>query len=86
MCDDDSVGKLKMKTQVKVSDSTVSFLVKVVVASALLSLLLKYGGLLLPIAAPYTDRLNGLVTAIILLPSVMIGVALIFLFKAQRPD
>ncbi len=66
------------------SNSTVSFLVKVVVASALLSGLLKYGGPLLPIAAPYTDRLNGLVTAIILLPSLVIGIALFFLLKAQQ--
>ncbi|PZO12524.1 MAG: hypothetical protein DCF25_17540 [Leptolyngbya foveolarum] len=73
-----------MKTGAKVSNGTVGFLVKVVVASALLSLLLKYGGPLLPIAAPYTDRLNGLVTAIILLPSLVIGTALISLIKAQR--
>lgn len=74
-----------MKTRPEnASNSTVSFLVKVVVASALLSLLLKYGGPLLPIAAPYTDRLNGLVTAIILLPSLVIGTALIFLLKAQQ--
>ncbi len=73
-----------MKTGAKVSNDTVSFLVKVAIASALLSLLLKYGGPLLPIAAPYTDRLNGLVVAVILLPSLVIGTALIFLFKAQR--
>ena len=66
------------------SSSTASFLVKVVLASALLSLLLKYGGPLLPIAAPYTERLNGLVTTIIVLPSIAIGVALTFLLKAQR--
>ena len=66
------------------SNSTISFLVKVAIASALLSLLLKYGGPLLPIAAPYTNRLNGLVTAIILLPSLTIGAALVFLLKSQR--
>ena len=74
-----------MKTRVKISNSTVSFLVKVVVASALLSWVLKHGGPLLPVAAPYTERLNGLVIAIILLPSLAIGAALIFLLKAQRP-
>ena len=74
---------MKNKTKAQ-SNSMVGFLVKVVVASALLSLLLKYGGPLLPITAPYTERLNGLVTAIILLPSLTIGLALTLLFKAQQ--
>lgn len=84
MCDDDSAGGLEMKIRLSTSSNSIaSFLVKVVVVSALLSLLLKYGGPLLPIAAPYTNRLNGLVTAIILLPSLAIGTALLFLLKAQ---
>lgn len=73
-----------MKTKAKTSNRTASFLVKVVVVSALLSLVLKYGGPLLPITAPYTDRLNGLVTAIILLPSLAIGTGLAFLLKGRK--
>ena len=64
------------------ADDTTSFLIKVVVASALLSLVLKYGGALLPIAAPYTERLNGLVTTIIVLPSLVVGSGLIWLLRS----
>lgn len=64
-------------------NSAISFLVKVIVASAVLSLLIKYGGPLLAIDEPFTERLNGLVTAIVLLPSTAIGIGLFFLLKAQ---
>lgn len=63
-------------------NDTASFLLKVFLLSALLSLLIKYGGPLLPIAAPYTAGLNGLVTLIIVLPSVVIGVALLIAAKS----
>lgn len=63
------------------ANSMVSFLVKVIVTSALLSVLLKYGGPLLPIDAPYTERLNGLAVAIIVLPSVVVGTGLVVLFR-----
>lgn len=66
------------------SSNAASFLIKVIVASALLSLLLKYGGQLLPIAAPYTEELNGLVTAIIITPSLLIGVLLVLLLTKGR--
>jgi hypothetical protein len=55
------------------------FLLKILLLSALLSLVIKYGGPLLPIAAPFTERLNGSVWLIVLLPSVMIGLALLAL-------
>ncbi|MGB3297790.1 MAG: hypothetical protein WBA76_05935 [Phormidesmis sp.] len=60
---------------------TFSFVVKVILLSALLSVVIKYGGPLLPIAAPFTERLNPLVTAIVTLPSVIIGIALWTLSK-----
>ena len=66
------------------ANSILGFLAKVAIASVLLSLLIKYGGPLLPVEAPYTERLNGLVTAVILLPSLIIGAGLIYLLKAQR--
>ena len=65
-------------------DSVAGFLIKVIVASVLLSLLIKYAGPLLPIDAPYTERLNGLVVAIVLLPSLAIGAGLVFLLKTRR--
>ncbi|MGB3293961.1 MAG: hypothetical protein WBB01_13325 [Phormidesmis sp.] len=56
------------------------FVVKVILLSAALSLLLKYGGPLLPFQAPYTPAtnrgLNGIVTAIVVLPSLAIGIGL----------
>lgn len=67
-------------------NDTNSFLVKVIVLSALLSLLIKYGGPLLPIAAPYTERLNGLVTAIVLLPSIAIGLSLLIILKGSSQN
>lgn len=62
-------------------NDTFSFVVKVILLSALLSFAIKYGGLLLPIAAPFTERLNPLVTVIVTLPSVIIGIALWTLSK-----
>ena len=76
--------KSSLKTNSLKTNSAVGFLVKVLVASVLLSLLIKYGGPLLPIDSPYTARLNGLVTTIILVPSLTVGAGLIFLLKAQR--
>ena len=65
------------------SRNAASFLIKVIVISALLSLVLKYGGQLLPISAPYTAKLNGLVTAIIITPSLLIGIALTLLLTRK---
>ncbi len=62
-------------------NDTVSFLVKVIALSALLSLLIRYGGPLLPLRSPFTSSLNGLVTAIVVLPSATIGLGLIALLK-----
>lgn len=62
-------------------NTTTGFLVKVIILSALLSLAIKYGGPLLPIAAPFTANLNGLVTAIVVLPSLVIGIALFAISK-----
>ena len=62
-------------------NNAAGFLVKVAVLSALLSLAIKYGGPLLPIAAPFTNDLNGLVTAIVVLPSLAIGTALLAISK-----
>ncbi len=53
------------------------FVVKVILLSAALSALIKYGGPLLPFQMPYTPAanqgLNALVIAIILLPSLVIA-------------
>ncbi len=64
-------------------NNAAGFLVKVTVLSALLSLVIKYGGPLLPIAAPFTDDLNSLVTAIVVLPSLIIGIALLAISKTR---
>jgi ABC-type Fe3+ transport system permease subunit len=63
-------------------NDTVSFLVKVTVLSAALSLLIKYGGRWLPL--PYTEQLNSSVTLIVLLPSLAIGLGLLSLLKKGR--
>ena len=73
------IGKNQAKT-----NSILGFLAKVAIASIFLSSAIKYGGPLLPIEAPYTERLNGLVTVVVLVPSLAIGTGLIYLFKAQR--
>jgi hypothetical protein len=57
------------------------FIVKVLILSALLSGVIKYGGPLLPFVAPFTEQLNGLVTAIVVLPSILIGGALLLVLK-----
>lgn len=58
-------------------NDTISFLAKVVIFSFLLSLLIKYAGPLLPLPTPFTESLNGLVTAVVIAPSLLIGVLLI---------
>lgn len=86
MLDEYSVGgvlkRVKETLKQRVSDDTVCFLGKVVVLSAILSCLIKYGGALLPFTPPFTESLNGLVTVIVLLPSLSIGVVL--LLKMRR--
>ena len=62
-------------------NNATGFLVKVILLSALLSVAIKYGGPLLPIAAPFTADLNSLVTAIVVLPSLVIGTALLAISK-----
>ena len=62
-------------------NTATGFLIKVILLSAILSLAIKYGGPLLPIAAPFTADLNGLVTAIVVLPSLIIGIALLAISK-----
>lgn len=57
------------------------FIFKVIVLSALLSLVIKYAGPLIPIDQPYTESLNGLVTTIVVLPSVVVGVGLLVALK-----
>jgi hypothetical protein len=57
------------------------FIVKVLILSALLSGVIKYGGPLLPFVAPFTEQLNGLVAAIVVLPSILIGGALLLVLK-----
>lgn len=64
-------------------NGTVSFVFKVILLSALLSLALKYGGQWLPITSPFTQSLNGLVITIVLLPSVAIGGLLLVLQKGS---
>lgn len=61
----------------KEQDGTAGFLAKVVVASALLSVAIKYGGPLLPVSAPFTESLNGVVLAIVIVPSVVVGAVLL---------
>ncbi|MFK8185116.1 MAG: hypothetical protein AB8B99_17225 [Phormidesmis sp.] len=73
---------VKKTSKKSIPDDTISFLVKVVVLSAALSCLIKYGGALLPFTAPFTASLNGLVTAVVLFPSLLIGAAL--LIQIQR--
>ena len=65
-------------------NDTASFLAKVIILSALLSLLIKYGGPLLPLRSPFTSSLNGLVTAIVVLPSTVIGIGLVALLNRSR--
>jgi hypothetical protein len=60
---------------------TLDFLVKILLLSALLSAVIKYGGPLLPVVAPFTERLNTLVTAIVVLPSLLISAVLLALLK-----
>ena len=66
-----------------------TFLVKVIGLSAVLSLLIKYGGPLLPIAtevaAEKAENLDGLATAIVILPSLIIGVILLIALKSAAP-
>ena len=61
------------------NDST-RFIIKVILLSAAFSLLIKYGGPLLPFQMPYTPAanqgLNGIVIAIVVLPSLVLGIAL----------
>jgi hypothetical protein len=76
--DDDSAGDTLMDDAKK---DIVSFVVKVLVLSALLSGVIKYGGPLLPFVAPFTEQLNGLVTLVVVLPSILIGVVLVVLLK-----
>lgn len=64
-------------------NDTARFIAKVIAASALLSLLVKYGGQLLPFQAPFTSSLNGLVTAIVVLPSIVLGISLLALNRAK---
>ena len=64
-----------------VMNHTAGFVIKVIVLSAILSLLVKYGGRLLPLSAPYTEHLNGLVIAIVVLPSLAIGAGLLLALK-----
>lgn len=70
------------------NDNTV-FLVKVIGLSAVLSLLIKYGGPLLPVAAAVAaekaENLNGLATAIVILPSLIMGVILLIALKNAAP-
>ncbi len=64
----------------------IGFVVKVLVLSALLSAVIKYGGPLLPVVAPFTADLNGLVTAIVVLPSILIGVGLFALLTRSTQN
>lgn len=60
-------------------NDTASFLLKVIVISAALSLLIKYGGPLLPV--PAADDLNKWATLIVLLPSFALGIGLVSILK-----
>ena len=62
-------------------NNTVGFVVKVILLSAILSWLIKYGGRSLPITAPYTESLNSLVMAIVVFPSLAIGAGLLLALK-----
>ena len=62
-------------------NDTVSFLIKVILLSALLSVLIKVSGPVLPIQAPFTESLNGLVAASVVLPSVVMGVVMLMGLK-----
>ncbi|MEM6449177.1 MAG: hypothetical protein AAF703_02575 [Cyanobacteria bacterium P01_D01_bin.105] len=68
---------MKEKPKQHVPDDTVRFLGKIVVLSAVLSCLIKYGGALLPFTTPFTESLNSLVTVVVLLPSLSIGAVLL---------
>ena len=56
-----------------------SFLLKVIVISVALSLLIKYGGPLLPV--PEANHLNQWAIAIVLLPSCALGIGLVSILK-----
>ncbi len=60
-------------------NDTASFLLKVIVISAVLSLLVKYGGQMLPL--PAADNLNQWAIAIVLLPSFALGIGLVSILK-----
>lgn len=60
-------------------NSKIGFIVKIAIASLVLSLIIKYGGQTLPISAT-----NTLALIIVLLPSVILGI--IFGFKYQKLD
>ena len=57
-------------------NDTVSFLVKVIVSSAALSTLIKFGGPLLPIVTLEGTDLNRVAIALILTPSLTIAILL----------
>jgi len=61
--------------------NNIGFITKIVGLSAYLSLAIKYGGPLLLIDEPFTESLNGLVWAIVVLPSVVIGLGLLVALK-----
>ncbi|NJM97463.1 MAG: hypothetical protein HC800_10085 [Phormidesmis sp. RL_2_1] len=66
------------------TNNAASFVIKVIMLSLFLSILLKYGGPLLPLQTPYTTALNGLAIAIVVLPSTALGLGLILLAKASH--
>lgn len=55
---------------------TLSFLVKVIVASAALSVMIKFGGPLLPVANLAGAELNWVAIALILTPSLTVAILL----------
>lgn len=57
-------------------NNSVSFVIKVIALSAALSFVIKLGGPLLPLASPYTEDLNGLVIACVVVPSLLLGIGL----------
>lgn len=71
---------------VKIMNDTGSFLIKVILLSALLSVVIKVGGPMLPIRPPFTESLNGLVATIVVLPSVVIGAVLLVGLKRAADD
>ncbi|NWF61115.1 MAG: hypothetical protein HXY43_18110 [Fischerella sp.] len=60
-------------------ESQIGFVLKVFLLSAVISVLIKYAGIFLPIPATATNAL-----ILVLLPTVLMAIALLWRFQAQK--